>query len=61
VEDRLLAALTMRFASTAVPEKESIERFVPKLRATAKAISDEFLRQHQSDPIDINMDDSEEL
>jgi hypothetical protein len=51
----------MRFASTAVPEKESIERFVPKLRATAKAISDEFLRQHQSDPIDINMDDSEEL
>lgn len=61
VEDRLLAALTMRFASTAVPEKESIERFVPKLRATAKAIADEFLRQHQRDPIDINIDDSEEL
>ena len=57
VEDRLLASLTMRFASTAVPEKEATERFIPKLRKTAQEISEEFIRQHQRDPIDINVDD----
>lgn len=52
VQERLLAVLTMRFASTAVTETEAIERFVPKLRETAQEISAEFLRQHQREPID---------
>jgi IclR family mhp operon transcriptional activator len=51
VEERLLAALTMRFASTAVPEADAIKRFVPMLRSTAQEIADEFIRQHQPDPI----------
>ena len=48
-EDRLLATLTIRFASTAVSETDGIERFVPKLRSVAKQIGDEFVRQHQED------------
>ena len=52
VEERLLAVLTMRFASTAVSETEAAERFVPRLRKTAQEISAEFLRQHQRDPIE---------
>ncbi len=52
VQDRLLAVLTMRFASTAVAEAEAIERFVPRLRNTAQEIANEFLRQHQRDPIE---------
>ena len=51
-EDRLLAVLTMRFASTAVAETEAIERFVPRLRSTAQEIAAEFVRQHQREPID---------
>jgi IclR family mhp operon transcriptional activator len=57
VEDRLLACLSMRFASTAVPEADAIERFVPKLRKAAQDIADEFIRQHQRDPIDISIED----
>ena len=56
VEDRLLASLTMRFASTAIPEADAISRFVPKLRNTAQEIADEFVRQHQRDPIATNID-----
>jgi len=51
VEERLLAVLTMRFASTAVEEQEAIERFVPLLKRSAQEISDEFMKQHQRDPI----------
>jgi IclR family mhp operon transcriptional activator len=51
IEDRLLAVLTIRFAGTAVPEVVAVERFVPKLRKTALEIADEFLRQHQREPI----------
>jgi IclR family mhp operon transcriptional activator len=58
VEDRLLACLSMRFASTAVPEADAIERFVPKLRQTAQDIAEEFIRQHQRDPIDISVENS---
>jgi IclR family mhp operon transcriptional activator len=57
VEDRLLACLSMRFASTAVPEADAIERFIPKLRKAAQDIADEFIRQHQRNPIEIVMDD----
>lgn len=52
VEERLLAALTMRFASTAVPEAEAIKRFIPRLRQTAQEIAEEFMRQHQRDPVE---------
>jgi len=52
VADRLLAVLTMRFASTAVTEQEAIDRFVPRLQHTAQEIAAEFLRQHQRDPIE---------
>ena len=51
VEDRLLACLSMRFASTAIPEAEAIEKFVPRLRKATQDIAEEFLRQHQRDPI----------
>jgi IclR family mhp operon transcriptional activator len=59
VEDRLLACLSMRFASTAVPENEAIARFVPKLQQAAKDIAKEFVRQHQRDPIATNIEPRE--
>jgi IclR family mhp operon transcriptional activator len=42
LNDRLLAALTVRFASSAVPLKSGVERFLPKLRQCAAAISRSF-------------------
>jgi IclR family mhp operon transcriptional activator len=60
VEDRLLAVLTMRFASTAVTETEAIERFVPKLLGAAQEIATEFLRQHQRDPIETPLKSGDE-
>ncbi len=47
--DRLVAALTIRFASTAVQEADGIQRFMPRLRATAKKIGDEFVAQAEQD------------
>jgi IclR family mhp operon transcriptional activator len=47
--DRLLAALTIRFASTAIPEADGIQRFIPRLRATAQKIGDEFTAQAEQD------------
>lgn len=47
--DRLVAALTIRFASTAVPEAEGAKRFVPRLQATAQRIGEEFLAQAEQD------------
>ncbi len=47
--DRLVAALTIRFASTAVQEADGIQRFVPRLRATAKKIGEEFVAQAEQD------------
>jgi IclR family mhp operon transcriptional activator len=38
--DRILAALTVRFAAPAVPLRMAIERFLPKLRQTAAMIAD---------------------
>ena len=60
VEDRLLACLSMRFASTAVSEQEAVDRFVPKLRQAANDIANEFIRQHQRDPIELSFHDKEE-
>jgi IclR family transcriptional regulator, mhp operon transcriptional activator len=39
LEDRVLAALTVRFAAAVVPEQVGIERFLPKLRQCAVRIS----------------------
>jgi IclR family mhp operon transcriptional activator len=44
-EDRVLACLTVRFASSAVPLKAGLERFLPKLRQCAARISSSFLEQ----------------
>lgn len=54
--ERLLAALTIRFSSTAVPEAEAIQRFVPKLRATAERIGEAFLAQSQQHTLSIVTD-----
>jgi len=45
-EDRLLAALSIRFASTAVPEADAMQKFVPKLRKVAKRIGEDFVKQN---------------
>jgi len=58
IEDRLLATLVMRFASTAVPEAEAINRFVPLLKKAAQEISEEFVRQHQRDPVASSLESS---
>jgi len=39
LHDRALASLTVRFAASAVPLKNGIERFLPKLRQCAARIS----------------------
>ena len=49
VDDRVLAAVTIRFSGTAVPLKRAVERFLPKLRDTAQRIRQSFVEQ-QSEP-----------
>ena len=49
VDDRVLAAVTIRFSGTAVPLKLAVERFLPKLRDTAQKICQAFVEQ-QSEP-----------
>jgi IclR family mhp operon transcriptional activator len=50
-EERLLASLTLRFSSTAVSLDEAEQRFVPKLRAVAQRISQDFVAQHERDAL----------
>ena len=45
LNDRTLAALTVRFIGSALPFKTGVERFLPKLRQCAAKISTEFLEQ----------------
>jgi IclR family mhp operon transcriptional activator len=45
LHERVLAALTVRFAASAVPLKGGIERFLPKLRHCAAKISTQFSEQ----------------
>jgi len=45
LHDRVLACLTVRFASSAVPLKNGLERFLPKLRECATKISALFAEQ----------------
>lgn len=49
--DRLLASVAIRCSSTAVPEQEAVQRFVPKLRAVAQQIGQDFVQQHKTDSI----------
>jgi IclR family mhp operon transcriptional activator len=45
VDERVLASLTVRFASSAVPLKTGLERFLPKLRQCALRIGGLFSEQ----------------
>jgi IclR family mhp operon transcriptional activator len=50
IEDRVLAAVMMRFSGTAVPLKMAVERFLPKLRDTAQKIRQSFSDQQRDPP-----------
>jgi IclR family transcriptional regulator, mhp operon transcriptional activator len=50
IEDRVLAALSIRFSSSAVPMKLAVERFLPKLRDTAQKIRQSFADQQRDPP-----------
>lgn len=54
--ERLLAALTIRFSSTAVPEADAIQRFVPRLRAVAQQIGENFVAQGEQQTLSIATD-----
>jgi IclR family mhp operon transcriptional activator len=54
--DRLLAALTIRFSSTAVPEADAIARFIPKMKAVAQRIGNDFLTQNEHQALAIAAD-----
>jgi IclR family transcriptional regulator, mhp operon transcriptional activator len=47
VDDRVLAAVAIRFAGNAVPLKVAVERFLPKLRAAAEKIRHTFVEQQR--------------
>jgi IclR family mhp operon transcriptional activator len=42
IEDRVLATVAIRFSAAAVPQRIAVERFLPKLRATAQKIRQKF-------------------
>jgi DNA-binding IclR family transcriptional regulator len=50
VEDRVLAAVVVRFADKAVPFKIAVERFIPKLREAAQRIKQTFIEQQLNQP-----------
>lgn len=54
--ERLLAALTIRFSSTAIAEAEAIQRFIPRLRAVAQQIGDDFTAQGEQQALAIAAD-----
>ncbi len=55
-KDRLLAALTIRFSSTAVPESDAIQRFIPRMKAVAQRIGHDFLTQNEHQALAIAAD-----
>jgi len=55
-QDRILASLTIRFSSTAVPEQEAVQRFVPRLKAVSARISEDFLVQNEKQALAIATD-----
>ncbi|NBW88540.1 MAG: hypothetical protein EBR15_01625 [Gammaproteobacteria bacterium] len=50
IEDRVLAAVMVRFSGTAVPLKMAVERFLPKIRDTAQKIRQTFSDQQRDPP-----------
>jgi len=48
LEERGLACITLRFSSSAVPQKVGLERFLPKLRQSAARISNMFSEQAEA-------------
>ena len=50
IDDRVLAAVSIRFSSTAIPQKLAVDRFLPKLRDTAQKIRQSFLDQQRDAP-----------
>jgi len=54
--ERLLAALTIRFSSTAIPEADAIQRFVPKLREVAHKIGNAFTAHSEQQVLSIATD-----
>ena len=46
--ERLLAALTIRFSSTAVPEAEALQRLLPRVKEVAQRIGEEFRAQGET-------------
>src|SRR5690606_10874207 len=40
--ERLLACLSLRFSANAVPMKQALERFLPRLREAARQIAQQF-------------------
>jgi IclR family mhp operon transcriptional activator len=55
-DERLLASLTIRFSSTAVPEADAVQRFVPRLKAVAQRIGKEFTEQNEHQALAIASD-----
>lgn len=53
IDDRVLAAVTIRFSNTAVPLKMAVERFLPKLRDTAQKIRQTFIDQQRELPPEV--------
>ena len=47
IDDRVLAAVMIRFSGTAVPLKLAVERFLPKLRETSQKIRQTFIDQQR--------------
>lgn len=50
IEERVLAAVSIRLSATAVPLKVALERFLPKLRETARRIRQSFIEQERDPP-----------
>jgi IclR family mhp operon transcriptional activator len=50
VDDRVLAAVSIRFSGTAVPLKMAVERFLPRLRESAQKIRQSFIEQQRDPP-----------
>ena len=50
-DDRILASVAFRCSSTALPESEAEQRFVPKLQAVARQIGQEFMDQRKTDAL----------
>ncbi|MBK6597836.1 MAG: hypothetical protein IPG25_08040 [Proteobacteria bacterium] len=50
IDERVLAAVTIRFSGAAVPLKLAIERFLPKLRDSAQRIRQAFGEQQRDPP-----------